>query len=95
MLDIGFDEQKKDFKLVDSSIYKAKNLLEIQLGDLFYLDDWGIDLEYFFDENILFQNESFIAYIQDRLVKKNIFVEDVSNVVSNFVQKIGITIGEE
>ena len=45
--DIQYDQQKNDLVIVSSELPRAANLIDVQLGQLYYRPDWGVDLEYF------------------------------------------------
>lgn len=55
-----------EFKVSDTIVYKAKNILEIQEGSLQY-EDIGIDLKRFLDPNVKIQNSTFEAYSLQKL----------------------------
>lgn len=57
MIDIA--EFNGDLVLVDTNVGKAQNVLSIQLGSLYYAEDFGIDLAYFLSEEFEFTNDSF------------------------------------
>jgi len=61
-----------DIQIYDTQNYKAKNILNIQLGSLEYAQDLGIDLKYFLDDELRFQNESFKAYLIEVLANNGI-----------------------
>jgi hypothetical protein len=72
-----------DLGLFDTDISKAKNILSTQLGALEYLPDFGIDLKYFLDERVSFQNESFKAYLINVLAQNQINVTSVDDIVES------------
>jgi hypothetical protein len=75
MIDIM--EITTDIGVLNSSIKKAENVLSVQLGKLEYAQEFGIDLEYFLDENFKFQNESFKSYLLQRLSESSIDVMSI------------------
>jgi len=79
MIDVS--EIGTDLGVFDSSVPKAANVLSVQLGNLDYAPDFGVDLRYFLNENFQFQNESFQAYLIKRLAESSI---DVASVVTTF-----------
>ncbi len=70
-----------DIGTYDTQTYKAGNILSVQLGNLEYQQDFGIDLKYFLDENFRFQNESFKAYLVEVLANNRINVSSVVDVL--------------
>jgi hypothetical protein len=66
-----------DIGILNSSIKKAENVLSVQLGKLEYAKEFGVDLEYFLDENFTFQNESFKSYLLQRLSESSIDVMSI------------------
>lgn len=73
-----------DIRIYDTNIKKAENVLDVQLGDLEYLPDFGIDKRYFLDEQFEFQNDSFKAYCLQRLAQSGIDVISVAELVETF-----------
>lgn len=73
---VSIDE---DLGLFDTQTEKAKNILSVQLGELTYLPDFGVDLKYFLSEDLIFQNESFKAYLIEVLASNGINVATVDD----------------
>lgn len=65
--DIKYDENKNDLVIVSSELPRAANLIDVQLGQLYYRPDWGVDLEYFLNPDYEIQAESFEAYLLQRI----------------------------
>lgn len=61
-----------EFKISDTVVFKAKNILEIQEGSLSYQQELGIDLKRFLDPEVKIQNETFEAYSLQRLGEQGI-----------------------
>ena len=76
----------------DSQVGKAGNILAVQLGALEYLQDFGIDLEYFLSEDFRFQNDSFKAYLIERLSAQGISLSSVLEVVEIFSSNLTFNI---
>lgn len=76
-----------DIQFFDTQTTKAANILSIQIGSLEYAQDFGIDLKYFLDENFRFQNESFKAYLIERLANSAINVASVIDTVYSLYSK--------
>ncbi len=72
-----------DIGVVDTQIFKATNILSIQLGSLEYAPLLGIDLRYFLSEEFRFQNASFRAYLIEVLANNAINVAGVVEVVES------------
>jgi hypothetical protein len=70
-----------DLRVLNSKTERAKNVLSVQLGSLEYASDFGVDLAYFMSEDYIFQNESFKAYLIQRLAESSI---DVASVIETF-----------
>ena len=81
MIDIVSAEQGLDLGLYDTQTTKAANILSVQLGDLEYAQDLGIDLRYFLSEDFKFQNESFKSYLVEVLANSGINVSSVIDVL--------------
>jgi len=87
MIDIvDFDED--GMVTYDTQTERAANILSVQLGSLEYAPDIGIDLKYFLDQDVRFQNESFKAYLVQVLATWGInvanFTEDIETLATNF-----------
>lgn len=83
MIDIVSAENGRDLGLFDTQTTRAANILSVQLGDLEYAQDLGIDLKYFLSENFKFENESFKAYLIEVLAARGINVASVVDIVNN------------
>ncbi len=81
-----------DLGMFDSQIARAANILSVQVGSLTYAPLLGIDLKYFLSENYRFQNESFKAYLIDRLANNSInvssVIESLENLYAQYTFKI-------
>lgn len=84
-----------DLVVQESVNYKAANVLSIQVGDLEYAPDFGIDIEFFIDPDIQFQNESFKAYLIQRLSEHHVNVNQVLEVFQDFVLKFTFYVGDK
>lgn len=69
-----YEEEREvaDFKAIDTVVFKAKNILEIQEGSLTYQPELGIDLKRFLDPDVKIQNETFEAYTIQRLGEQGV-----------------------
>lgn len=81
MIDIISSHNSQDIGVFDTQTARAANLLSIQLGSLEYAQDIGVDLEYFLDESFQFHNESFRAYLVQRLAESGVNVSSVMETI--------------
>lgn len=75
MMDIT--DVQDDLVMFDTQTPKAANILSIQLGSLEYALEFGIDLRYFLQNGIKFQNESFKSYLIERLANQGVNVSSL------------------
>lgn len=79
----------------DAETSKAGNVLATQLGSLEYAPTFGIDLEFFLDPDYQFQNESFRAYLIQRLAENHInvsaFIESLEQFYLQYTFAVGPT----
>lgn len=94
MIDIVSIEDGEDLTVVDTAVSKAGNVLAVQLGSLEYAPTFGVDLRYFLQSGFKIQNESFKAYLVDRLVKHQINVSTVLETVETFSRKFTFKVGD-
>jgi hypothetical protein len=87
--------QTGDIGLSNTDVMKAGNILSTQLGSLTYLQDFGIDLNYFLSEEFAFQNESFKSYLIQRLSNSGINVSSVIEVIENLYTKYTLNIAAD
>lgn len=67
----------EDIGIFDAIVGKAGNVLSVQLGDLEYAQAFGIDKRFFLQSDFQFQNESFKAYLVQRLTESQVNVAQV------------------
>lgn len=67
----------QDLGLAATAVPRAGNLLSVQQASLEYAFDFGIDLRFFLESPFQFQNESFKAYLVERLTTYRINVSEV------------------
>lgn len=87
MIDIFKIEDGKDLELQDTIVPKAANVLSVQLGSLEYAPDFGVDIDYFLNNSIEFQNESFMAYLVQRMSESMINVGESIEIVQKFMSQ--------
>lgn len=64
--------EKGEFKVSDTIVFKAKNILETQEGSLSYAPELGIDLKRFLDPDVKIQNRTFEAYSIQKLGEQGV-----------------------
>jgi hypothetical protein len=95
MLDIvSIPEDGRDLGFADTAVTKAANVVSTQLGSLEYAPDFGVDLKFFLQDKIQFQNASFRSYIVERLSQAEINVAQVTETVEAFVSKFTYSVGD-
>lgn len=67
--------------VAETDTFRAANIFSIQIGDLEYAPEFGIDLRYFLSEDFRFQNDSFKSYLIQILANYGINVADVIDTV--------------
>ena len=70
MIDVYIE--KGEFKINDTIVFKAKNILETQEGSLSYAPELGIDLKRFLDPDVKIQNRTFEAYSIQKLGEQGV-----------------------
>lgn len=94
MIDIvNFDS--KGMQVYDTQTQKAANILSVQLGDLEYAKDLGIDLRYFLSESIKFQDGSFKAYLVQSLASRGINVASIVETINALDSNYNINLSPE
>jgi hypothetical protein len=82
----------RDLRVQNSVVPKAANVLSVQLGSLEYAQDFGVDLRYFLQSNLKFQNESFKAYLVTRLTQHQINVVEVLKTLQTFYEQFTFSV---
>lgn len=95
MIDIIYDEESGKLNTFDTQGPKAQNLMSVQLGELEYAKDFGIDLRYFLQENIAFQNDSFQSYLVETLANRGINIADITPVIHTLFAEYKFTLAPE
>lgn len=83
-----------DIRVFDAQTSKAANVLSVQLGRLEYAQEFGVDLEFFIQEDFQFQNESFKSYLIQRLAEHHINVNSVLDTVEALFRKLTFVVGD-
>lgn len=95
MIDVHYNEDQPDLLVSDTEVYKATNVLSVQLGALEYLSDFGIDLEYFLTEDIEFQDASFQGYLITSLANEGLNVAKLTTVLDRLFQTYKINLSSK
>lgn len=83
-----------DLGVGDSVAPKAGNVVSVQVGTLEYAKTFGVDLNYFLSSDFQFQNESFKAYLVERLTQNQINVNEVTEIVEALQKKYTFKVGD-
>ena len=84
-----------DIGFFDTQTVKAANIFSVQLGNLEYAPDLGIDLRYFLSEDFRFQNESFKSYLIQVLANNAINVASLGELIENLLTRLTFNIVSE
>lgn len=93
MIDIV--EVTTDAVMVDTQTAKATNLMSVQVGSLEYAPTFGIDLKYFLQDGIKFQNDSFQAYLVEALANKGINVASLVTQINALFEEYNFNLAQE
>ena len=94
MIDIVSIDDGEDLTVSDSAVGKAANVLSVQLGSLEYAPPFGVDLSYFLQSDFQIPNESFKAYLVERLVFHQINVSTVVETIETFSRNLTFKVGD-
>ena len=94
MIDIS-DVSSDGLEVFDSLTPRATNILSVQLGALEYASELGIDLRYFLDEALKFENESFKSYLVQVLANNGINVSTVEEELQSLYNELTFNISPE
>lgn len=92
MIDIVAADNGSDLQVFDTQTPRAANILSVQLGDLEYIPDFGIDKRYFLSENIKFQDASFQSYLVQALANQGINVASVIPLIAKLTSTYKINL---
>lgn len=95
MIDIVSGAPGQDLKIFETNVYRAKNILSIQIGSLEYAPEFGIDIDYFLSERFQFQNQSFRAYLVQVLANNQINVSIVQEEVDTLSSSYTVELAAE
>ncbi len=94
MLDIIEIEDGEDLTVFDSIVSKAGNVVAVQLGALEYSPLFGVDLRFFLQSEFQIQNDSFKAYIVQRLTESQVNVAQVLDTIEALFTKYTYYVGD-
>lgn len=83
-----------EFKVNDTIVFKAKNILEAQEGSLSYAPELGIDLKRFLDPDVKIQNRTFEAYSIQKLGEQGVNPIELIVNKETFRQVFNYTVAE-
>lgn len=83
-----------EFKVNDTIVFKAKNILETQEGSLSYAPELGIDLKRFLDPDVKIQNRTFEAYSIQKLGEQGVNPIELIVNKETFRQAFNYTVAE-
>jgi len=86
MLDISKAQDGQDLTIANTITPKAANILAVQLGALEYAQSFGVDLKFFLQSDFQFQNESFKAYLVQKLTENQVNVNEVTEIISSLYE---------
>lgn len=86
--------EKGEFKVNDTIVFKAKNILETQEGSLSYAPELGIDLKRFLDPDVKIQNRTFEAYSIQKLGEQGVNPIELIVNKETFRQVFNYTVAE-
>lgn len=83
----------EDLNVLDSIVAKAGNVVDVQLGDLEYAQEFGVDKRFFLESELQFQNDSFRAHLVQRLTESQVNVAEVIDLVQTLSEKYTFEVG--
>jgi hypothetical protein len=87
-----------DMVVQQSESPRAGNILATQIGDLEYAPTFGVDKKFFLESEFRIQNESFKAYLVQRLLEQQVnvidVVESVETLYSDYTFGIGSSVSD-
>jgi hypothetical protein len=93
MIDLSF--KNNELKAIDTSVYKARNVLSVQIGSLSYAPNFGIDYDLFFNSDLQIQDQTFQAYAVSKLAENGINPVDVLTEKNTLDENLLITIDDQ
>lgn len=75
-------------QMSNTDVFKAENILNIQINSLYYAQDLGIDLVRFINSDVEIQPETFRAYTVQELTRQGIQLQTVETATNQFMSTI-------
>lgn len=75
-------------QMSNTDVFKAENILNIQINSLYYAQDLGIDLTRFINSDVEIQPETFRAYTVQELTRQGIQLQTVKTATNQFMSTI-------
>lgn len=94
MLDIVSLEDGADLGIANSAVTRAASVLQVQIGSLEYAPKFGVDLKFFLDNDLQFQNESFRSYLIERLTHHQINASQVVETLDTLFETYTFYVGD-
>lgn len=73
-----------NFEIVDTNLFKARNVLITQLGSLYYQPELGINIEMFITSGIAFQESVFRTHVIEQLIANNVVLSSLEPIAELF-----------
>lgn len=88
-----------DFKMEEGDnaiIWKAKNVMKTQLNSVYYLPNFGCDLDFYItNTNYNIQTQAFKNYLTERLIESNIQIATILKVDELFSTVFDVKLAKE
>jgi len=94
MLDVVELKDGEDVVFIDTVVKKAGNIIRTQIGSLEYAPNLGVDLKFFLQSSLQFQNLSFKAHLVERLAQQQVNVTQVIDVIEKFTENYTFKVGD-
>ena len=72
----------------NTDVFKAENILNIQINSLYYAQDLGIDLARFVNSDVEIQPKTFRAYTVQELTRQGVQLQTVATAINQFMSTI-------
>lgn len=83
-----------DLVILDTQTAKAGNVLSTQIGDLHFAPTFGVDRNYFLSPDFQVENDSFKAYLVERLTWYRVNVAAVLEVVEGLFTRFNFKVSK-
>lgn len=81
-------DAKNQLQVADTDVFQGANILNVQLGYLYYSRTIGIDLARFIAPDVSIQTQTFVSYAIQQLVQQGVRVENTEDLVNKFVGEV-------